>query len=124
MQAKALRPRKTVTAVERAHELIRWLFPVVSKFPRDFKFTIGDHLQQGCLTVLRNLVRATYSREKVAYLDEANQELEVVRHLVRLSRELELLPEKHYEQASKLLYNVGVEIGGWAKDQRKREAPG
>lgn len=94
------RPRtRTVTAavVESCHELLKWLIPRLDDFPRSRRFTLGAQLEQGVLNLLRLLVEAAYSRDKVPLLQRANRDLEVLRHLWRAAHELQVVGTRQYE---------------------------
>ncbi|MBI4402444.1 MAG: four helix bundle protein [Nitrospirae bacterium] len=69
------------------------------------------------LTVLELLVRAAYAREKKDPLGQANAELQVLRLLVRLGKDLGFTSVSQYEFISRELVDLGRQIGGWAKAQ-------
>ncbi len=105
------------TAVEQCHELLLWLIPLLDKFPRSRRFTLGERLENGLVEVLDGLVEAAYSRDKQAPLRRANSRLQVVRHLWRLSFELRVIPLKRYEHGARLFEDLGRQIGGWSRAQ-------
>lgn len=105
------------TAVEQCHELLLWLIPLLDKFPRSRRFTLGERLEGGLLEVLDGRVEAAYSRDKQAPLRRANSRLQAVRHLWRLSFELQAIPLKRYERGARLLEDLGRQIGGWSRAQ-------
>jgi len=55
--------------------------PLLDKFPRSRRFTLGERLEARLLSVLERVVEAAYSREKRASLTRANLDLEMARHL-------------------------------------------
>lgn len=59
-------------ALEAMYQLLLWLIPTLEKFPRSQKFLLGDRLQNEALSVLDNLIAATYSRDREQYLRAAN----------------------------------------------------
>ena len=80
----------TPKAVQDCHELLLWLIPLLDKFPRNRRFTLGERLETVVLDVLALLVDAAWSREKRESLTNANRKLEIARHLWRLCFELQL----------------------------------
>ena len=78
-------------AVQRCHDLLLWLIPLLDQFPRNRRFTLGERLETGLLDVLGLLIEAAYSRNKQASLRQANLTLAKVRHLWRLAFELKLI---------------------------------
>lgn len=75
-------------AVQSCHELLLWLFPAARQVARVRRFTLGERIEAGLLTVLELVVEAVYTRNKEAPLRRANLRLEIVRHLWRLAHEL------------------------------------
>lgn len=65
----------TPQAVERCHELLVWLIPLLDHFPRARRFTLGERLESGLLEVLESLLDAAYRRDKQAALARANRRL-------------------------------------------------
>jgi len=104
-------------AVEDCHDILLWLIPLLDKFPRNRRFTLGERMESRLLTVLEDLVDAAYRRDKSHSLRQANRNLEICRHLWRLSHELQLVSTRQYEHGSRLLLNLGKQIGGWLRVQ-------
>ena len=102
-------------AVQACHELLAWLIPHLDKFPRSRRFTLGERLEAGLLTVLESLVEAAYSRRKQSSLQRANLQLAVQRHLWRLAYELRVIPLQRYQHGARLLDDLGRQIGGWLR---------
>jgi len=67
------------------------------------------------------LLRAKYSRDKTAVLNEANIELEILRFQMRLAKDLKVLPVKGHGYAAKLMESIGSQIGGWIKKGGKHK---
>ena len=97
------------------HDLLLYLVPQLSKFPRDQKFLLADRIESKVLDVQERCLRAYYTRDKRPHLIEANMGLEITRHLVRLSYDLRLMAPKCYEQVSMKVDEIGRMIGGWLK---------
>ena len=107
---------QTPQAVQSCHEMLLWLNPQLDKFPRNRRFTLGEKIEQGLLDVLTLLVEVTYaSRGKSKLLTQINTQLTVLRHLWRLSFELKVIANKQYNYGSKLLVELGEQVGGWQK---------
>lgn len=104
---------KTPQAIQACHELILWTIPQLDKFPRSRRFTLGSQIENGLLKVLENLIEAAYSQQKQTALRCANRQLEINRHLWRLCYELQIIALKTYEHGSKLMNDIGRQIGGW-----------
>jgi hypothetical protein len=96
-------------------DLLLYLIPQLNKFPRDQKFVLGDRIETKLLNVQEDCLRAYYSRDKRGHLLEANLQLEVTRHLVRLANALKLFSNHTYGVLAEKMDEVGRMIGGWLK---------
>ena len=110
--------RRGGPALEAAYQLLLWLTPAVEKFPRGFKFTLGDRTMSTAIEVLDHLVAATYSRERLERLSAANLALERLRFFMRLASDLRIIDLRRYEHAARLIDETGRLIGGWIKADR------
>ena len=108
-------------AIQSCHELLLWVIPQLDKFPRSRRFTLGERVEAGLLEVLERLTEAAYTHDKDTPLRRANLRLEIVRHLWRLGYELQTLPTRQYEHGSKLIDELGRQIGGWLRSREQAQ---
>ncbi|MBI4517576.1 MAG: diversity-generating retroelement protein Avd [Deltaproteobacteria bacterium] len=106
-----------LTAITKAYDLVREMTRRVGKFPRDFRFLLGDRILRNVYDTLELLIEAKFSRDKVALLERANLRLEQVRFQVRLAHEEKLISTHQYEVAARLVDEVGRLVGGWRKSR-------
>ncbi|UCD83480.1 MAG: diversity-generating retroelement protein Avd [Deltaproteobacteria bacterium] len=107
--------KRELPAIQRAYDLSKELFPRVAKFPKDYKFSLGQRIIDNSLDNLELLIEAAYTSNKSNLLQEANIRLERLRFLLRLSRDLGSLSDSGYEHIMKMINNLGKQIGGWRK---------
>ncbi len=93
------------------------LVPVLSKFPRQYKFSLGERMQNLASELMEILVEAYYSPrdQKKALLARANIKIEILRRYLRLAYELGLYSSKVYERLAASLNEIGRMAGGWLK---------
>jgi hypothetical protein len=101
--------------VLRAYDLALWLIRKVEKFPRSFRFSVGDRVVARSLDLLETLAEAAYSADKSALLDRGNRTVNSLRMLLRLTVDLQLLTGDSQEFASTRVEEIGRMIGGWRK---------
>jgi len=104
-------------AVTKAYDLVREMTRRVGKFPRDFKFLLGDRILGNVYGVLDLLIEAKYTKNKSSILDRANLRLEQVRFQVRLAHDERLMSTHQYEVAARLVDEVGRLVGGWRRSR-------
>lgn len=109
--------------VEDCHELLAWIIPKLDQFPRHRRFTLGERIESGLLTVLENLILAAYQKQATDNLKTANLQLDVVRHLWRLSHGLQAISTQSYGQGAERLTELGRQIGGWRRHRETESQP-
>jgi hypothetical protein len=97
------------------HDFAVWFIPKIVKFPREHRFVLGERIERQLYAILENLIRAKYSRERKAILEQVNLDLEVLRFQVRLAKDLRSLPLKAYGQTAQHLVDIGRQVGGWLR---------
>jgi len=90
----------------------------LDKLPRNRRYTLGDKLENRMLGILESLVAAAYTKDKRPFLVQANRDLEVCRHLWRLCFDFQGISVKSYEHGSKLMLELGRQIGAWTKSRQ------
>lgn len=107
--------------VGRTYDFLLWLLPKVEKFPRSYRFTVGNRLSSHGLDLLVLLVEAAYSATKGELLAQANRKINSTRYLLRLAKDLKILSLESYGFAAELLDEIGRMVGGWRKAPGKKD---
>jgi four helix bundle protein len=106
---------KIPQAVQKTYDLILWVVPILVTFPKSHKFLLGDRIESKLLDLLDNLLAAYYSKEREQALRQASLEVEQVRFLFRLVKDLGIVNVEKYKNASEKVDEIGKMIGGWMK---------
>src|SRR3989344_2517343 len=102
-----------LTIFEKTYQLILWLYPAVRKFPKAQRFVLGQQIENTSLDILRGIIRANASRAKLPILFEASVDLDILRILLRLAKDLKFLSIRQYAFAAEMVNEVGKLLGGW-----------
>ena len=105
--------------IAKVYDLIKWYVPILNKLPREHKFQLGDRMVSGLYELLENLLLVQYQSEKLPQLKQLNSKLEVLRYQTRLLFDFELISTKRYENAGSYINDIGRDLGGWIKHQRR-----
>jgi len=106
-----------LSIIQRTYDFIQWYVPIINRLPRSHKFSLGDRMLSGLYDLLEGLISAKYGKEKLAKLESLNTQLDILRYQTRLLLDFELIPVHRYEYAGKLINQIGMELGGWIKQQ-------
>ncbi|MEM9887846.1 MAG: diversity-generating retroelement protein Avd [Bacteroidota bacterium] len=103
--------------VSKTYDLLLYLVPQLAKYPRAQKFLLADRIQTKMMDILEQLIGAYYSRgaKKKGLLYEVNIQLEQMRYLIRLSKDLRCIDLRRYEFIQSKINEIGQQIGAWIK---------
>jgi hypothetical protein len=106
--------------IQKAYDLVKWYVPILNRLPRNHRFTLGERLISGLYGLLEGLIQARYAKAKLTQLEQINTQIDILRCQTRLLLDFDLISIDRYEYASKQLNGVGVELGGWLKQQQSK----
>lgn len=106
--------------IQKTYDLILWYVPILNRLPRDHRFTLGERMINSLYTLLEKLISARYSPHKLEQLEHLNIQLDLLRHQTRLLLDFNLIKIERYEYVSRALNEIGVELGGWIRQQRRQ----
>lgn len=96
-------------------DLLVWLTPVLTKFPKDQRFRLAARIDNSAFAFHEQLLLATRASDRRAVLTQADLELEKLRYYLRLAQAVKCLSFPQYEQATRLVNEIGKLLGGWLK---------
>lgn len=77
-----------------------------------------QRIENTTLNVLQSIIQANHESNKSDALKHASIELEKLRILLRLSKELKFMSIQEYENFSQFTTEIGRMIGGWIKAEK------
>lgn len=99
------------------------MYGVTSRFPRLYRFTLGEKLKALLSDLLCHIVAANSQEDKVPSLEEAAITLEQLRIHIRLSSDLKILGLGTYESMSRALEEISKQLSGWATWAKGKAVP-
>lgn len=90
------------------------MYGVTSRFPRLYRFTLGEKLKALLSDLLCLIVAANGREDKAPSLDAATITLEQLRIHIRLASDLKILGLGTYESMSRALEEISKQLSGWA----------
>ena len=111
---------ETAIVVQKAYDWALWVIPKAEKFPKSYRFTLGETLVRSSLELLLHLVDASYQSRNAVSLGAAVREVNRIRYLVRLAKDLRIINVDGHEFAAKRMDEIGRMTGGWLKSSRHR----
>jgi hypothetical protein len=106
----------TLPVYRSTYELVKAIYLCVHHFPKQYKYTLGNDLQHETKQLVSFIFLANSHREqRVSYLGQFENYLELVRLDIRLSFDLQCISVKKHAQLSQLLESIGKQVTGWKK---------
>jgi len=106
--------------IQKTYDLIKWYIPVINRLPNSHKFGLGDKIVDVLYSLLENLILAKYDQNKIDILEHSNAKIDILRHQTRLLLDFKLIEDNRYQYASRLIYDIGTDIGAWLKHQKRQ----
>jgi hypothetical protein len=101
---------------QKIYDLILWLHPTLNRFPKSQKFILAQKIENCSLDILEKVVKINSSKTKSAFLfDSLNVDIDRLRILVRLSKDLRFINIKTYGFFCEKVTEIGKLLGGWKK---------
>ncbi len=97
------------------HEMLAWLIPHLEEWPRAQRFLLAREVLESAMAFYRALLlaRKVQGPARAAALLDADVDLEILRALLRLGQERRYMSLEQYAHISKLLAELGKQLGGW-----------
>lgn len=111
---------KELSVIQKTYDCIKWYVPTIENLPKIHKFTLGDRIINGLYDLLEGLIQAKYAKNKLAQLEPLNTRLDILRYQTRMLVDFKIMSMERYEYVIKLIDDIGIELGGWIKQQRNR----
>lgn len=98
-----------------SYDLLMEIFELVKHFPREYKYTVGEKLKDEALEMIMNIYRANTRQQKKDTLQNAREHLEVVRLLMRLTKDMKQININRFVDVNKKIENISKQLTGWQK---------
>lgn len=106
--------RKQSPLFAKTEEFIVWLLRHTSKFPRQYRHTLTERLENSALEFQRCLGVALITKKSSA-LDTADLELWQMKQLLRVANDIGVLPARLLKYTFESVEELGRLLGAWKK---------
>lgn len=104
-----------LTIYQKCYDLVLYAYPIIAKYPRNARFTLGQQTVDILIETMRLIARANKERDKKKTLWEIDGDLEQLRLLTRLAKDLKMLSVHQYGLLNERISELGRLLGGWIK---------
>ena len=106
-----------VPIVHKINELYKELYRLGLKLPKRDRYGVHAKVESLCVEVLSAAIQAALvsKSEKVVYLKTLRRDVEVMKRLIRLCMELQIIETKTYWNLQQQLQEISKMAAGWLK---------
>ena len=106
---------KELIIYQKHYDLMVYSFPIIGRFPKDQRFVLGQQIENQMLEIGKMIVHANKLKQKRGKLYDIDIELEKLRFLIRIAKDLKILTISKYGHHCERLDEIGRLLGGWLK---------
>jgi len=105
-----------LSIIQKTYDLIQWYVPILDRLPKTHRFGLGQRMTNLLYEILEGLLYARYERKgRKERLQHLNIQIDILRYQTRMLKDFSLISTERHEYASKLIQEIGLELGGWIK---------
>lgn len=103
------------------YDLLLEIFKFVRNFSKEFKYTVGDHMKEEGVQLIKLIYQANATRDKLEIIRQARERIETIRLYLRLMKDLRQINIPKFVSINEKIENVSKQLAGWQKSQLRNE---
>lgn len=102
---------------QKTYDFLLWLYPIINRIPKSHRLVLGRHLEELAISLLVFVVKANKARgqNRKAFQLQISDELDCLRILVRLTKDLRFMSVKQYTTGAEKINEIGRMLSAWMK---------
>ncbi len=100
------------------YDLLLGIFEFTKHFSKEYKYTVGESLKKETIELLTLIYRANTKYKKTDILQTAREQIEVIRLLIRVMKDMKQVSLKRYVRINIIVENVSKQLTGWQQASR------
>ena len=102
---------------QKMYDLVKDIYPVINRFPKSHRPVLGKQIEEISISILLLIIKANKSRDgqRTVLQGDISDELDSLRILIRLSKDLRFISIKKYLELVEKLNEIGKMVYGWSK---------
>lgn len=106
---------KHLEIYQSAYKFTREVYQIKTKLPKTLKFDLGEKISNSCLKVIRGVVVANGTKDRVKVLLQISLEIETLWVFLRMLFDFKGISRGEFEVLSNLLSNIAKQNQSWIK---------
>ena len=101
------------------YEFYNQLSQAINTFPKTKRYTLGQKLDNISLDIFELLFTIPLNTNKVITLQQISVKVDLLKVLLRFSKDTQSITDKKYLELQALLQEIGKMLGGWIRSTKQ-----
>lgn len=104
----------------KSYDLVLWLYPILDRMPKAHRPVLGAEIERTVISLVISVIRANKSSgpERESLQRRISRDLDVVRILMRLMKDLRFMSVKQYAAGADRANEIGRMLSSWMRSNR------
>ena len=113
----------TLPIYKATYDFLIRIMHAVSHFPREYKYTIGQKIQNEAMDLIILIYKINSSSNKVPLLKEMQERIQLVYLLLRIAHDMKMLSTEKFAGIVEMVDGVATQTKGWLRSNEKVREP-
>ena len=113
----------TLPIYKASYDVLLRTMHAISHFPREYKYTLGEKIQNELIDFIVLIYKANSNSAKVPLLKEMQEQIQLLYLLLRISHDMKFLPTEKYAGIVEMINDVACQTKGWLRANEKMPEP-
>ena len=101
-----------------AYDFFTHMMNTVHRFPRDYKFSLGEKIQNASIEIVLDIYRANSAYDKTPYIKDLLEKVQILYLLLRVSHDMKIMSAENYAKIIVMLDDISKQAQGWLKNNK------
>ena len=101
------------------YELLLRMFHNIQSFPKEYRYTLGERIQNVMLDMTIDIYRANMLKYKSSALKSLNNRIQLLYIYLRISHDMKILSMQKYASMIEQVDDISRQATGWLKSVEK-----
>ena len=111
----------TLPIYKACYDFLLRIMQLVTHFPKDYKYSLGEKIQQTSVEVVICIYRANTVKYKSQPIKAMLHHIQMLYLFLRICHDIKILPQEKYSSIIIMLDNISKQAQGWLRANTKQE---
>lgn len=110
---------ETLPIYKACYDFLLRIMHVITHFPKEYKYTLGERIQNASLEMVISIYRANTVKYKSQHLKALMNQVQMIYILFRICHDIKILPTEKYASIIEMVDNIAKQAQGWINATEK-----